>query len=241
MHDDVQQHIRRAIGAEGKIRLPVLFGISPAAAASRAINLEVCSGNGEWITAMAATHPQQLWCALELRHNRCASIFQRGILAALSNLAVLGGDAAILCHHHLKKASVNRVLVTFPEPPAQHDHQEQGDHLLDESFVASVRRLLKPNGEFIIVTDNLPYAKVCARATFGRTANGNAQRRAAVSTFVDIGDQPLRGHGAGGDGVNVGVPVGFEAGDQDGGGSFFDRLWAGRGKSQRFFIHAKRS
>ena len=41
-----------------------------------------------------------------------------------------------------RQGSVDRVLVTFPEPPAQHDHQEQGDHLLDADFAASVYRLL---------------------------------------------------------------------------------------------------
>ena len=50
--------------------LPQLFGVSATDAASKQINLEVCAGNGEWITEMAAAHTEQLWCALELRHNR---------------------------------------------------------------------------------------------------------------------------------------------------------------------------
>ena len=182
-------------------------------------------------------HPDQWWAALELRHNRCASIFSRGVLSGLNNLAVIGGDAAIVLKHHLKKASIDRVLVTFPEPPAQHDHQGEGDHLLDAAFVASAHRLLKPGcGEFIIVTDNLPYAKVCAAATFALAADGGK------ALFVDAGGRPFDGPGA--DGVNAGVPDGFEVGTQaDGakaGGSFFDRLWAHRSKSNRFFIQAKR-
>ena len=55
-------------------------------------------------------------------NDRCSAIFSRAVMAGLSNLAVLGGDAAIVCAHHLKKASVDRVLVTFPEPPAQVSH-----------------------------------------------------------------------------------------------------------------------
>lgn len=128
------------------------------------------------------------------------------------------------------------MLVTFPEPPAQHDHQEQGDHLLDESFVTSVHRLLKPGGEFVIVTDNLPYAKVVAAATF---KVGTADSKGAL--FADVGQTPTGGGSM--VGVNAGVPVGFvvdSARADRQGGSFFDRLWAGRGKSNRFFIQGRR-
>lgn len=237
-HFDCQEQVRdrlwRTIGPSRKIRLPQLFGLTPGEAIARPVNLEVCSGNGEWIAAMAAYYPEELWVALELRHNRCASIFQRGVLGKLGNLAVLGGDATILCQSHLKKHSVDRVLVTFPEPPSQHDHQGDGDHLLDSNFVANIQRILKPKGEYIVVTDNLPYAKVCARATYG-----------GALPFVDIGRQALTGHGDGGIGVNTGVPVGFGVdiqcrnGAGGNGGSFFDRLWEGRGKSKRFFIQAQ--
>jgi hypothetical protein len=107
------------------------------------------------------------------------------------------------------------------------------------------------------VTDNLPYAKVCAAATFKtvETATASAAVTAgSAALFEDIGGVPLGGnlalsHGA--VGVNAGIPVGFEVppqqqGGEGGGhagrqgGSFFDRLWSGRGKSNRFFIQGRR-
>lgn len=91
-------------------------------------------------------------------------------------------------------------------------------------------RLLKPGGEYIIVTDNLPYAKVCAKAAF------------AEGLFTDIGGQAMPSRQDDAQGVNAGVPVGFELPQNSGsggGGSFFDRLWAGRGKNNRFFIQGR--
>ena len=128
------------------------------------------------------------------------------------------------------------------------------------------------------MTDNLPYAKVCAAAVYGAAAVAAAASAASSSSsaaaatagttkrfgasallqeergsgaavveetavlFKDIGGMPL-GH-SGSHGVNVGVPVGFEVkpscSSGSTGGSFFDRLWAHRGKSNRFFIQGRR-
>jgi pentatricopeptide repeat protein len=104
----VSRRIGKAIGNGGRLRLPRLFDRREGE--QRLINLEVCAGSGEWICEMAAAHPEQDWAAVELRHNRCGAIVSRGVLqgggGCLSNLAVLGGDAAIICAHHIKKASV---------------------------------------------------------------------------------------------------------------------------------------
>ena len=130
------------------------------------------------------------------------------------------------------------------------------------------------------MTDNLPYAKVCAAAVYGAAAVAAAARAASSSSsaaatagtklfgasagdkegalqeergssgaveetavlFKDTGGMPL-GH-SGSHGVNVGIPVGFEVrpsrSSSSSGGSFFDRLWAHRGKSNRFFIQGRR-
>jgi hypothetical protein len=104
--------------------------------------------------------------------------------------------------------------------------QEDGDHLLDAPFFERIASVLKADvGELLLVSDNLPYMKLCAETLESmRHADGTAM----FSAFAD-GHRPVS-HAPG---VFHGTPSGFHA--EGHGSSYFDRLWERRSKS-RFYV-----
>ena len=74
------------------------------------------------------------------------------------------------------------------------------------------RRSQKPGGEYLIVTDNLPYAKVCAAAVYGTAAVAAAARAASSSSSAAAtAGTKLFGANAGDEGAALQEERGSEA------------------------------
>ena len=98
--------------------------------------------------------------------------------------------------------------------------------MLDAPFFERIASVLKADlGELLLVSDNLPYMKLCAETLESmRHTDGTAM----FSAFAD-GHRPVS-HAPG---VFHGTPSGFHA--EGHGSSYFDRLWERRSKS-RFYV-----
>jgi len=246
----VKAHVRRCF-EKRKMNVQRLFRRKCDAklkgAPRRLVKLEICAGSGEWITHQCRRDPSVDWCALELRHNRCASIFGRGVLAGVENLGVLGGDATVIVRDHLSPRSFDHIFINFPEPPQNHDYgREDGDHLLDATFFRNLHAILRPDCGVTVVTDNLPYAKIIAETVLG--VQNQADGTTPIFREALNGGANSTEHGGArrlSRGLWSGTPPGFEAdGCSDShrdGGSYFDRLWSRRSKCKRFFVAAVRT
>lgn len=108
-----------------KLDLAALFPAKDAASGARAVHLELCSGNGEWLCAQALRDPSACWVACELRYDRAARCFQRFALQGLAtpecNVGVIAGDARDALARRLKPASCTHLFINHPEPPHQTD------------------------------------------------------------------------------------------------------------------------
>jgi hypothetical protein len=82
-------------------------------------------------------------------------------------------------------------------------------------------------GELLLVSDNLPYMKLCAETLASMMHDGTA-----VFSVLANGQHRPVSHAPG---VFHGTPSGFLAQGHDGSSSYFDRLWERRSKS-RFFV-----
>ena len=60
--------LRESFTADGRLAFGQIFGGQ--APGSRRVNLEICSGSGEWVVEQAKADTKSDWVALELRHDR---------------------------------------------------------------------------------------------------------------------------------------------------------------------------
>jgi tRNA (guanine-N7-)-methyltransferase len=114
--------------------------------------IEVCSGNGDWIVSRALSQPLVNWVAIEVRVDRCYSIFTRMAFQFVPNLLILCGDARAILQRCVGVARVREVYVNYPEPPG-----DQENRLLDGRFFGLVARVLEPRvGKLVVVSDDGP-------------------------------------------------------------------------------------
>ena len=66
-----------------------------------------------WLSTSAVPPPSPSL----VQHDRVYSIWSRMVLEAVSNLAVIGGDAAAVVPTRLVRGSISLVCINFPEPP----------------------------------------------------------------------------------------------------------------------------
>lgn len=121
------------------------------------VHLEFCSGNGLWIFEKAKSNPHLNWVAVELQFKRVRKIWSKMKNSALQNLVVICGEALNAIKHHLPDQCIDTAYINFPDPWPKRRHENL--RLVQLPFVHEVARILKPKGEFNLVTDDEAYAK----------------------------------------------------------------------------------
>ena len=222
--------LQRAVNDKATINFHTLLGKSE----NVPVKMEICSGNGEWATSCCATENRKddntsIWITMELRRDRVQRTFSSMLLKGVSNnMCVVGGDASLIVSKHVATASVDNLFINHPEPPERNSGTSgtQGNHLLQITFLHSLKRIMKPSGMLTIVTDNLPYAKSlvtsCCEAGF---RSGTCDDADGVDVLASVGDVHLM----------EGMP-GTESGYTKGTESYFDRLWQRGQRSRRFYL-----
>jgi tRNA (guanine-N7-)-methyltransferase len=127
--------------------LPSLF---PGLAPDSDIMLEIGFGGGEYLTHLAALHPETGFIGCEPFINGMAKALAAIEAKKLSNVRVFDEDAARLLDW-LPSTSVDRVDLFYPDPWPKKRH-------LKRRFVSSenldrINRVLRPGGEFRFASD----------------------------------------------------------------------------------------
>ncbi|HEY9198837.1 MAG TPA: tRNA (guanosine(46)-N7)-methyltransferase TrmB [Gammaproteobacteria bacterium] len=141
---------RFAVPLDGVLDLDALFGRQ----APR--TLEIGFGNGMSLAQMAAMAPEQDFLGIEVHRPGVGHLLLEIERHALDNVRVICADAVEILQRHIAPASLDRVLLFFPDPwPKQRHHKRR---ILQPSFVALVHDRLKPGGVFHMATDWRHYA-----------------------------------------------------------------------------------
>jgi len=123
-----------------------------------AMKLEVCSGNGEWITRKCASEPHSIWVASELRYDRCFDIAFSAVLAGIKNLIICFGDIRTNLIN-IPDFTLSEIHINYPEPPACHeDFSDSGTDLLTVELFSKFLLKMKSHSYMRIITDNGNYA-----------------------------------------------------------------------------------
>jgi tRNA (guanine-N7-)-methyltransferase len=162
--------------------------------------VEVGFGNGESLVTLALAHPERNFLGLEVHRPGVGHLMLRCEAERLHNVRVLCDDAVQVLGHRVPDASIDELLLYFPDPwPKKRHHKRR---IVQPEFVELVARKLRPSGVFRMATDWEPYAQhmlvtagACAQLR-NESVHGNYVERPSSRPFTRFERRGQRlGHG----------------------------------------------
>ncbi len=121
------------------------------------VTLEIGFGNGETLSQLAETQPEQNFLGVEVHGPGVGHLMIRLAERELTNVRILKTDAMELLRHHIKPASLSRILLYFPDPWHKRKHNKR--RIVQEEFSELAFRTLAAGGILHMATDWEDYAK----------------------------------------------------------------------------------
>ncbi|WP_259056547.1 tRNA (guanosine(46)-N7)-methyltransferase TrmB [Methylohalomonas lacus] len=121
------------------------------------LTLDIGPGMGLTTVSLAAVHPERDYLAVEVHRPGIGSLLHHAGRAGLTNLRALSHDAVEVIHDMLSDASLDQVLILFPDPwPKKRHHKRR---LLNAEFARLLRPKLKAHALVYVATDWQDYAE----------------------------------------------------------------------------------
>ncbi|WP_339080367.1 tRNA (guanosine(46)-N7)-methyltransferase TrmB [Pseudomonas sp. TMP9] len=118
---------------------------------------EIGFGMGHSTLEMAAAAPEQDFIGVEVHRPGVGALLNGLMTQNLSNMRVYTCDALEVLRHCVADASLDRVLLFFPDPWHKARHNKR--RIVQASFAELVRHKLKVGGVLHMATDWQPYAE----------------------------------------------------------------------------------
>ncbi|HHM04204.1 MAG TPA: tRNA (guanosine(46)-N7)-methyltransferase TrmB [Gammaproteobacteria bacterium] len=119
--------------------------------------LEIGFGNGDNLLHMAACEPDTDFLGIEVYRPGVGRLFHHLRERDIRNVRVICDDAVAALQQRIPDASLDKVLLFFPDPwPKKRHHKRR---LVQTAFVELVGKKLKPGGCFHVATDWEEYAE----------------------------------------------------------------------------------
>ncbi|MCU7812065.1 MAG: tRNA (guanosine(46)-N7)-methyltransferase TrmB [Candidatus Thiodiazotropha sp. (ex Notomyrtea botanica)] len=123
---------------------------------TKPVTLEIGFGNGETLAQLAQRHPEQNYLGVEVHSPGVGHLMIKLAEHESDNVRILQTDAMMLLRNHLPTASLDRVLLYFPDPwPKKRHHKRR---IVRPEFADLLQRTLKPGGVLHMATDWENYA-----------------------------------------------------------------------------------
>ncbi|MGH6921790.1 MAG: tRNA (guanosine(46)-N7)-methyltransferase TrmB [Geminicoccaceae bacterium] len=118
--------------------------------------LEIGFGGGEHLAAQAAAHPEVGLIGCEPYVDGVARLLARAEALDLENLRIVVDDARLLLQAP-PDGCLERIFVLFPDPWPKTRHHKR--RIVNPATAAQFARLLQPDGELRLATDDMGYAR----------------------------------------------------------------------------------
>jgi tRNA (guanine-N7-)-methyltransferase len=118
------------------------------------LEVEIGCGNGHFLAAYCARHPEASYLGVELKAKRCLKAVQKIERSGLARAWVVQATAERVLEG-LPDGSVSRYHIYFPDPWPKARHRRR--RFLRAGNLAALRRTLRWGGELDFATDFLDY------------------------------------------------------------------------------------
>ncbi len=119
--------------------------------------MEIGFGNGEALVSLAKSHPECDYLGVDVYEPGIGRTLAAVAEKRLDNVRLIRSDAVDVLRERLAPASLNRMLLFFPDPwPKKRHHKRR---LVQTDFVKLVASRLVPGGRFHLATDWQDYAE----------------------------------------------------------------------------------
>ena len=119
--------------------------------------LEIGFGMGETTAAIAQSHPQNDYLALEVHTPGVGSLLKQIEELDLKNIRIIQHDAVEVLRDMLADNVLDGIHIFFPDPWHKTRHNKR--RLIQPSFVAQLVKKIKPDGYIHVATDWQDYAE----------------------------------------------------------------------------------
>ncbi len=142
---------RFGLHGEGELDWVALFGNT------HPVTLEIGFGNGESLAAMAEAAPELNFLGVEVHRPGVGHLLQLIEQKGLTNVRVANTDAVELLKQRIPAASLDRLLLFFPDPWHKSRHHKR--RIVQAGFADLVASRLRPGGLWHLATDWENYAE----------------------------------------------------------------------------------
>jgi tRNA (guanine-N7-)-methyltransferase len=150
-----------------------------------ATDVEIGSGKGRFLLALAASRPERNLLAVERAGHYHRLCCERAVKRGLSNVRLLRTTAEDLLYRLLAPSSIDTLFILFPDPwPKKRHHKRR---LITPGAVGVMAAMLRPGGRLLIKTDHAGYAAVIAEVLAGEP------RLRAIDAVQAFADLPVSG------------------------------------------------
>jgi len=122
------------------------------------VEIEIGSGDGTFLMAMARRHPDRNFVGIERSPSKAKRIEERLRKLGAPNVRLLQADAGCVIGSMLPDASVAAYHVYFPDPWPKRAHA--GRRIFRPALVDGLARTLRTDGRLFVATDVASYATV---------------------------------------------------------------------------------
>ncbi len=145
--------------------------------------LEIGCGIGDFITQLAARHPDRNFIAIDIYNKGCYKTCKKVDLAGLKNVRVIRTEARFLLANHLRKESLSAIYINCPDPWPKKRHRSR--RLVREDFMKLALLYLVPGGDFYFASDFTDYAVDVAGAMGSISGFSNCQSEPLTTSLPD--------------------------------------------------------
>jgi tRNA (guanine-N7-)-methyltransferase len=119
--------------------------------------VEIGFGNGENLLTLAERHPERDFLGIEVHGAGIGRVLGETRMRGLGNIRIIRHDAVEIFEHGLAPASVDEIMIYFPDPWPKARHRRR--RLVQPDVAEILARTLAPQGVLRLATDWEPYAK----------------------------------------------------------------------------------
>lgn len=123
--------------------------------AREGIEIDLGAGDGDFIAARAATHPERGFLGVERLLGRALKIARKAEKQELGNLKALRLESWYTVQYLAAPGSVAIIHLMFPDPWPKNRHA--GNRVVQPTFATAVAQALRLGGEFRFTTDHQAY------------------------------------------------------------------------------------